>query len=172
MSNHPPVTCRWTGDGFEIMPNSRRMAGQYFVVGQLYQLAEYQDRSWSSHAHEFAWLRDAWMNLPEDIAVNYPTEHHLRKRALIEAGYYDETIVDAGTKAAALRVASWAKAQDDFALVFVRDQFVIKRTAKSQSRRAMKKAEFQDSKQKIMEIISAMIGVDPKELAANVGKAA
>jgi hypothetical protein len=170
MTAIPPMAYNW--DGESLIPRVPRLADRHLVVGETYMMVPHEDRSDVTHKHEFAWLRDAWMNLPEDIAVNYPTTEHLRKRALIEAGYYDETIVDAGTKAAALRVASWAKAQDDFALVFVRDQFVIKRTAKSQSRRAMKKAEFQDSKQKIMEIISAMIGVDPKDLAANVGKAA
>jgi hypothetical protein len=158
----PPIAYQW--DGEALVPRVPQLADKHLVVGETYMMVPHEDRSSATHKHEFAWLRDAWLNLPEDVAVNYPTEEHLRKRALIEAGFYDETIVDAGTKAAALRVASWAKAQDDFALVFVRDQFVIKRTAKSQSRRAMKKAEFQKSKTAIMEIISAMIGVTPAEL--------
>lgn len=143
-----------------------------FVIGETYRLEVCEERSDVSHKHEFAWLREAWRNLPEHLAPEYPTPEHLRKRALIQAGYFDESIVDAGTKAAALRIAAFVRPMDDFALIFVRDCFVIKRTAKSQSRRAMKKAEFQDSKQKIMDIISEMIGVDAASLQDNAEKAA
>lgn len=143
-----------------------------FVVGETYRLEVCEERSDVSHKHEFAWLREAWRNLPEQLATEYPTSEHLRKRALIQAGYYDESIVDAGSKAAALRIAAFVRPMDDFALIFVRDCFVIKRTAKSQSRRAMKKAEFQDSKQKIMDIITDMIGVSAGTLRDNAERAA
>lgn len=158
----PPLAYQW--DGEALIPRVPRLADKHMVVGETYMMVPHEDRSDATHKHEFVWLREAWMNLPEDVAVNYPTPEHLRKRALIEAGYCDETIVDAGTKAAALRTAAFVRAIDDFAMVFVKDQFVIRRTAKSQSRRAMKKAEFQASKTAIMEIISNMIGVTPAEL--------
>lgn len=172
MSDFPPLACCWTGDGFDILPHARRSADRYLVVGETYRLVEEHDRSWRSHAHEFAWLREAWRQLPEHLAPEYPTPEHLRKRALIQAGYFDESIVDAGTKAAALRIAAFVRPMDDFALIFVRDCFVIKRTAKSQSRRAMKKTEFQDSKQKIMDIIADMIDVDAGALQDNAERAA
>lgn len=105
-------------------------------------------------------------------AMEYPTPEHLRKRALIQAGYYNETIVDAGSKAAALRMAAFIRPIDDFAIVFVRDCFVVRRTAKSQSRRAMKRDEFQDSKQKIMDIVADMIGTDAATLQDNAEQAA
>jgi len=124
-------------------------------------LVPHEDRSPASHSHEFAWLKDAWNNLPEKLADNFPTPEHLRKRALIDANYYDEMIIDAGSNAAALRVAAGFRQIDDFALVIVRGVHVIRRTAKSQSRRAMNKQEFQESKTAIMEIVSNMIGVKP-----------
>jgi len=158
----PPLAFQW--DGEALIPRVPRLADKHLVVGETYLMVPHEDRSDATHKHEFAWLREAWMNLPEDIAVNYPTAEHLRKRALIEAGFCDETIVDAGSKAAALRTAAFVRAIDDFALVLVRDQYVIRRTAKSQSRRAMKKDEFQASKTAIMEIISNMIGVTPDDL--------
>jgi hypothetical protein len=158
----PPLAFNW--DGEALVPRVPRLADKHLVVGETYMMVPHEDRSDATHKHEFAWLREAWMNLPEDIAVDYPTAEHLRKRALIEAGFCDETIVDAGSKAAALRTAAFVRAIDDFAMVFVKDQFVIRRTAKSQSRRAMKKDEFQASKTAIMEIISNMIGVTPDAL--------
>lgn len=119
----------------------------------------YKQRSQQSHAHEFAWLHDAWLNLPEYLADLYPSPDHLRKRALIEAGWYDETITDVGSKAGALRVASMLRRKDDFALVIVRGQYVIERTAKSQSRRAMNRDQWQKSKTAIMEVVASLLGV-------------
>lgn len=155
MDTFPPLTCDWDGEVFR--PIHPRRADNYLTVGERYSLVQYEDRSAATHNHQFAWLYDAWMNLPEDIADQYPTPEHLRKRALIDAGFYDETIIDAGTNAAAIRVAAAVQAIDTFALVFVRKCFVIRRTAKSQSRRAMKKDEFQASKTAIMEVIDELV---------------
>jgi hypothetical protein len=125
-----------------------------------------QERSEQSHRHEFAWLREAWQNLPEYLADLYPTPDHLRKRALIEAGFYDETMVDAGTNAAALRVArELIRPMDEFAHVVVRGPLIVMRRAKSQSRRAMNKAEFQASKTAIMQVIADMLGTTVDHLS-------
>lgn len=157
MNTLPPITFRW--DGERMAPLHPRRADRLYVVGEVYSLAPYQERSQVSHNHEFAWLNEAWQQLPEDLADLYPTSEHLRKRALIEAGFYDETVVDAGTNAAALRVATGFRSLDEFALVIVRGPIVLYRKAKSQSRRAMGAKTFQESKTAIMEIISEMIGV-------------
>ena len=159
MSPHP-----FTWDGEVMRPRRPRAADREFVVGETYVLERWEPRSTLSHNHEFAWLAEAWKNLPEPLADQFPTPDHLRKRALIDAGYYNETIIDAGTNAAALRVASYARSKDGFAYVVVRGALVVERVAKSQSRRAMNRKEFQESKTAILEIVSAMIGVTPEEL--------
>lgn len=79
----------------EPAPGFKKRCDATFTIGARYVLAPREERSSASHRHEFAWLREAWMNLPEHLAEQFPTETHLRKRALIEAGYYDETIVRA-----------------------------------------------------------------------------
>ena len=167
-----PVTFEWTGDAMVPLPRFARLCDRQFVVHETYRLMVEDERSEASHRHEFAWLAEAWRNLPEDCAELYPTAEHLRKRALIEAGFFNETVVDAGSNAAALRVASTFRARDEFALVIVRGPLVLIRDAKSQSRREMKKDEFQRSKTAILEIVACMIGVAPDELARNAGKAA
>lgn len=123
-------------------------------------------RSEKTHRHEFAWLREAWRNLPEKFADMYPSPEHLRKRALIEAGYYDEEIIDAGTNAAAIRVASYVRKHQDFAFVIVRGAHVFVRSAKSQSRRAMNKTEFQASKSAILDIVANMLGLTSDQLGS------
>jgi hypothetical protein len=126
----------------------------------------------TSHNHQFAWVHDAWMNLPESLALEYPTSEHLRKRALVEAGYYDEQAIEVGSLAAAVRVARAIQAREEFSLVFARKTFVIIRTPKSQSRRAMGAKVFQESKTAILDVIAQMIGVAPEQLLNEAGKAA
>ena len=167
----PPMVFRYT-DNEVMVPLHKTRAAHHYVIGERYTLVPHEDRSRVTHDHQFAWLAEAWANLPEDLKDLYPTPEHLRKRALIDAGYYDETIVDAGTNAAALRVASAFRAIDEFSYVIVRGPMVVRRTAKSQSRRSMDKRTFQDSKQKILEIVSDLIGVPPEQLQAEAGKAA
>lgn len=165
-----PVFFQW--DGEVMRPRNPKRADAEYAVGEIYPLVPLEDRSPASHAHEFAWLREAWLQLPEPLADLYPTPEHLRKRALIDAGFYDETIIDAGTNAAALRVASAIRAREEFSLVIVRGPAVVIRTAKSQSRRAMQKEEFQASKTAIMEVIGAMIGTPIDQISRHAGQAA
>lgn len=171
--NALPVTVRWDGESF--VPASRREAlecDRQFVVGEKYRMTECQDRSAASHNHEFAWLATAWQNLPEDLADEYPSPEHLRKRALIEAKFYTEQLVDAGSNAAAERVAQAFRSREQFVLVLVRGPIVIIRTPESQSRRSMGAKRFQESKSAIMEVVCELIGISPDELEQNAGKAA
>ena len=166
MATDFPVLLIYDGDGVFRGANSFWSArcDKQFVIGETKPMAAYEDRSYASHNHEFAWLTEAWRNLPEGLAELYPSPEHLRKRALIDCGYYDETIVDAGTKTAALRVAAAFRAREEFSFIVVRGPLVVIRTAKSQSRRAMAKAEFQESKTAIMELIAGLLGVSVDEL--------
>jgi hypothetical protein len=166
-----PLAYEWDGEAFKPLRHCVKMADKEFVIGEVYRLAIYEERSVSTHNHEFAWLKEAWQNLPEGIADLYPTPEHLRKRALIEAGIYDEDVIDAGSNAAALRVASYLRGKDDFSLVIVRGPIVVVRTAKSQSRRAMNRQEFQASKSAIMEVVAHLVGVSPSSLE-RAGRAA
>jgi hypothetical protein len=158
-------------DGEAMRPRSPRLADKAYCIGEVYWLVPHEERSTATHNHEFAWLKDAWLNLPEDMADQCPTQEHLRKRALIDAGFYNETVTDAGSNAAALRVAATMRAMDEFALVIVRGPLVVLRRAKSQSRRAMGKQEFQESKTAIIETISAMICVTPGQLLSTSNSA-
>jgi hypothetical protein len=117
--------------------------------------------------HEFAAVAEAWKQLPDHLTEHFPTSEHLRKRALIDAGFYTETILDVGSNAAALRVRDYAKAEDGFAYVVVRGRVVAIRKAMSQSRRAMGAAEFQRSKQAVLEIVAGLIGVTPEALSSH-----
>lgn len=159
-----PVQFTWDGESMVPAKWQAKLCDQQFVIGERYRMAPIEDRSETSHRHEFAWLREAWKNLPEKLAELYPSPEHLRKRALIDGGFYTEEVIDAGSNAAALRVAAYVRGHDEFAAVIVRGPAVVVRHAKSQSYRAMDKAEFQASKTSILEIVAEMIGVSPERM--------
>lgn len=167
-----PIVSRWDGERLTPLGRSRTDCDAELVIGEIYRFERIDQRSEASHNHQFAWLHEAWRNLPEDLVDIYPTPEHLRKRALIQAGYFDETVVDVGNRAGALRVATALRAIDDFAYVAVRGSVVVRRTAKSQSRGKMDKKNFNESKAAILAIVADMIGVSASDLERNAGRAA
>ena len=88
--NHP-LLWSWDGEAMWPRPAFVREANEQFVVGETYRLVEFEDRSAESHAHQFAFINEAWKNLPERLVKEFPSSAHLRKRALIETGFYHET---------------------------------------------------------------------------------
>lgn len=168
-----PILLRYEGDGaFQSSPRGKDLCDERFVVGAYYPMMEWQDRSQATHGHMFAVITEAWRNLPESLKDEYPTPEALRKRALIQAGFFHEEIIDAGSKAAAQRVAAFARRHDDFAHVVTRGPLVVVKTAKSQSRRTMDKKEFQRSKESVLQVVSDLLNVSPDTLIKNAERAA
>jgi hypothetical protein len=152
-----------------MIPTRPEAARQAYELGRHYWLDEVDERSWISHAHEFAFVAQAWDNLPQPLQDKFPTPEHLRKAALIATGWHREVVIDAGSKAAAQRVAGYVLGRDEFAQVIVRGATVIVRTARSQRMRGhdrMNKDEFQRSKDAILGWISQLIGVSAEDLKA------
>lgn len=170
MTDIPPIAFAW--DGESMVPQNGRLADRHYVVGLSYRLAPYEDRSQRSHNHYFAAVKEAWENLPEDKAERFPTSEHLRKWALIRAGYRDERSIVAASKAEAQRMAAFVKPMDEYAVVVVSEAVVTVYTAKSQSLRAMGKKDFQASKDAVLDVLAAMVGVGAPALRQNAGRAA
>ncbi len=162
MDTFPPQHFEWNGE--VMIPLHPRRADKTFVVGQRYSLVQHEDRSEASHRHEFAWLKEAWQSLPEHLAERFPTSEHLRKWALIRAGYSNSHTITCRSKAEALRIAAFIRPMDEFAVVVVQGTTVTRYTAKSQSKRAMGAKMFYESKEKIMDVVARLIGVAPQEL--------
>lgn len=167
-----PITFAWNGEVMEPTQRFRALANKQFVVGEMYPLIVQESRTRETHNHYFAAIEDAWNNLPETLAPAFPTSEHLRKYALIKSGFCDHRSIACASKAEALRVAAFVKPMDTYAIVIASEATVSVYTAKSQSTRAMGKAVFQDSKQKVLDVLSGMIGVEVGTLSANAGQAA
>jgi hypothetical protein len=155
----------WNGEA--MIPTRPGAAAKAFVEGRRYWLEETSERSWISHRHEFAWIEEAHTNLPDALVETFPSAEHLRKAALIATGWRRETVIDCGSRAAAARVAAFARGEDEFARVVVRGSTVTVQKARSQRMHGldrMLKAEFQQSKDDILNWIAELLDVAPERL--------
>lgn len=123
-----------------------------------WQMAEH--RSKSSHDHFFAVINEAWKSLPEDMADDFPSPEHLRKWALIKAGFCSETRIVCANNSEAMTLATKAKAMDKYSVVAIDGKSVTIWTADSQRRDAMGRQAFQKAKERALHIISNLLGID------------
>jgi len=160
-----PLYFRWYDDyAMHPLPRHLPLARKQFELGKVYRLEVIEERSGSAHRRYFAAVREAWMQLPEAKAETYPTPDHLRRWALIKTGYHDERAIACGSEAEAVKVASFIKPMDSFAVVTLKGDVVKVYTAKSQSMRRMDKDTFQKSSQAVLDCLSEVIGVKRSEL--------
>lgn len=164
-----PMLYRWDAENSVMVTTRPRLADREYVDGETYRLGVIEERSINSHNHYFASIAEAWGNLPDHLIGLYPSPEALRKRALIETGYCDSQSFVCGSKAEALRLASFIRPHDDFAVIIASGATVTRYTAKSQSMKAMGKQAFGESKQKVLDWISGLIGTTTKELEAASG---
>lgn len=162
MSAPFPQWFEWNGEA--MVPLNPRAADRVYVVGQRYHLEHREERSSASHAHYFAAIGEAWNNLPRELAARYVTPEHLRKAALVRAGYRDERSIVCSSKAEARRIAAFIRPMDDFAAVGVNEAVVVMWTAKSQSMKAMGRKEFQASKDAVLNVLAELIGTTREAL--------
>ena len=167
-----PIACTYDGESFVPLKRFAAVCDKQFVIGETYILTEHQQRSQATHNHYFACIHDAWSNLPEADGERFPTPEHLRRFALIKAGYHDSHTLTCSSKAEALRLAAFIRPVDEFSVVVVRDATVTRYSAKSQSMRAMGKQVFAESKTAVLAVLDEMIGVNPGTVKCEAGRAA
>ena len=158
----PPLFLRYEGDGVFKAHSDYWVskADAEYSSGQTYRMVEHQDRSSATHNHYFASIADAWGSIPDDLLAEYPSAEHLRKKMLVKTGYADERSIVCASRAEALRVAAFIIPIDSFAVVIVKDAVVRVCTAQSQSHRGMGKQEFAASKERVLNAIHELIGLE------------
>lgn len=163
-----PFPLRWQWDGEAMKPATRywaREADKRYVVGETYTLDEVHMRSHATHAHYFACIKSAWESLPDNLRPQYPSAEHLRKFALINAGYCTQMQHVCKSGAEAERLAAAIKPYDTYQIVLVEGSIVTVYHALSQDHRSMDKQRFADSKEAVLRWIGDLIGADPAEIA-------
>ena len=155
----PPLLFRYEGEGDWSPANKyvARRADGHFVIGAVYALIEHNERSAISHAHYFAQVKEYWQTLPESLAAEFPSPEHLRKKALIRAGFAEEQATVLDTHEDAIKFAAFAKTIDEFCIVAIEGRVVKRFVAQSQNYRAMNREEFQKSKQAVLDYIDALL---------------
>tara|TARA_R100000908_G_C3733264_1_gene131960 strand:- start:653 stop:1192 length:540 start_codon:yes stop_codon:yes gene_type:complete len=161
----------WTGqsfvpDGNYALAQTRDRLGD----GQVVNLDLDPERSAKSHRHAFAFVRTAWMNLPEhNLGTPYAVSTEaLRKYALIQTGYCNTEMMAMGTTERANRAAALLSRvstnMHGFAITNVIGTVVYCHTPHSQSMKSMGGAKFAESKTAILEFLADMIGANPDDL--------
>ena len=136
-----------------------------FRAGERYILTADETRSDKSQRFYHAAVNELFKNLPEGLAVQFPTSEHFRKRALIETGWKTERQFVAASKAEALRLATFLRGSDEFAAIAVNGAVIIEWRAVSQKVHAMGKANFETSKQDVLAWGCELVGVPLKTLS-------
>lgn len=172
MSGAIPIEAVFDGDVFRPI-NSWWVARarKHFTVGEVLHLVDEPERSSRSHNHFHAAIKNAWDSLPPLMTERFPSPTHLRKYALVKAGYFHSQSMPCGTPEAAKRFAAFVKPLDEFSIVIAKGSMVTVYTAKSTAYRSMPKDEFQKAKDASLAVIAEMIGVSSRELQAQQGAA-
>lgn len=140
-----------------------RLYQERYVVDDIYKLDVHEDRSPQSHNFYFARLHELWQSLPDALALQFPNETVLRRHALCMCGFRREKKWVCSSREEARKLAAWLQDDPDdenYALISVAENVVVKWTPLSQSRKGMPtKGQFEDSKRKVLEWIEDLIGV-------------
>lgn len=170
MAEAPPLLFRYEGEGAWSASSNymARRADGHYVIGAVYPLVEHSERSAKSHAHYFAQVKEYWQTLPDQLAPEFPTAEHLRKKALIRCGFATHTDYTFDTPKDAITFAAVMGQVDEYCIVEVKGRVCRRWQAQSQNYRAMNKEEFQKSKQAVLDFIDQLLGTARKE-GHNVG---
>lgn len=161
------LTYIWEGDCFRPLKHCQKECDRRFVVGQRYRLDEIQERDMVKHARQFAFIADAWENLPERFAAEpwAQSPEHLRRFALIKTGCANTETFVCNSRAEAMRWAAQLRSDNEYAIVSVQGTTIHRFTAMSQSLRAMGAAQFYESRKKVMAFVAELIGTNAETLS-------
>jgi hypothetical protein len=161
-----PLWYRW--NGAVMVPMRPELAERQFRPDGHYLLEAHHERSYARHKMYFASLAEAWASLHSD---EWPTVEHLRKRALIRTGWYDERAIACDSVEMAERVAAFIRPLDEFSVVMVDGLVVRQLSAQSQSYKAMGRDRFNASMDAVLDYVAGLLGV-PKEVLEAQGEMA
>lgn len=167
-----PVVFVWTGDHMVPLPRFQRLCDQQFAVHEEYPLIIMEERSQASHNHYFAELHEAYQNLAEEYAQEFDSEQHFRDWLLCKTGFCTKERWAMNTNADAIQLRNAMKAANRSTIISVSGNVATVYTPMSQSRPAMKKQVFEDSKRAVLDLAASMARTTPAALKKNAGRSA
>lgn len=160
-----PLICEFDGEAYRpVTSRGLEIARAQHGTGERVTLIEYDPRSRLSHDHFFICVRGYWQNWPEDYPVAIANEDQLRKHALIATGHYDESACAFESAEAAAAYITMMTRSVDYAEFSDFAEVVVVRIAKTQRKKAMGAALFQQSKSDVLEFLASVVGVKPEEM--------
>lgn len=157
------IRARWDGATFHPAGNIAIEKSRKLADGEFLGIELSRDRSMNSHRHQFAEIKNLWMNIPEDLQ-NMPyaaTPETFRKYALLVCGYYDVETIACANPGAAERAAALlsrlATRSHGYAVTDVKENVARCYTPKSQSAKAMGSADFQKSKTAVLDWCASIV---------------
>lgn len=145
-----------------------------FVPGKRYKLTEFTPRSRETHNHFFAAIKGYWENWPEKYERDLPSADILRKHALIRTGHYVQAVMaHQSIEAATAYVRDFVRYVDyaeGSITTTALGTATVMRIAKTQRKDVMDDAEFQQSKQDVLEFCESVTGIAPEQMKREVKK--
>lgn len=155
-----------------MVPHNRfaRLCNRQFELEEDYALGPVDNVPGRSRASFFMSVHNAWDSLPEDSDEVFASEEHLRKRALVKAGWADHSVTNWKTKADARRHAVDLRKIDGYAVIAVNgegdswtvDVWVARSIAAGQ----IKGEEFKGVKMRAERWLASLSGCTTEELKA------
>lgn len=160
-----PQTFVWDGVHSVMIPERPKLCDRQYVDGEKYRLGITEERSTNSHNHYFAAINSAWNNLSDEQAMRFPSQEHLRKWALIQAGYFTISDFACANAEEARRLASFLRTHEPYIVTVIEGATVSRLEAMSQSTKSMDKKTFQESKTKVLDALAELIGTSRDALS-------
>jgi len=152
------------GDFATTAVSVRDLLDRKLVAGEHYRIDIYNERSEAFHNKYFATIAEAWLNLPDPWDSILPSPKHLRKYALIKAGWCDVVTLPLKSASDAIAAVSALKLLDSYCLAVPSKNVVTVYKARSQRRAFQDAASFHETAHKVFDVIASIIGVDPLTL--------
>jgi hypothetical protein len=165
-----PIQYVWESGAWHPLNYYKRQAEREFGEGEIRRLEVVEQRSQASHNNYFARLHDVWNNLPTPYQNRWPTPDDMRKWILTHTRFCTR---EEFTCASHGEAARWMRnLTNKFHRVEIEGRTVIGYTAHSQSRKAMSKRAFQESRDAVDQACAQILGVDVETLQREAGHAA
>lgn len=159
------IRVRWCGHSFHPAGKVAQEKAKRLDMNEFLGVELLRDRSIRSHNHQFAEIKDLWLNIPEQLhsAPYAATSETFRKHGLIVCGHHDAEVVTCGCPEAAERVAAvlstMANKAHGYAITRVEGSVVTCFTPKSQTLKAMGNDDFQASKTAVLDWCKSVVDV-------------
>ena len=167
------VGFRWSAvSGGSMIPlagSNATDAAERFTIGWTYWLEENQE-SEESRGHYFRAIGIAWHNMPEHYASQFPSKPAMRKKVLIAEGFRHQQSIVCQDEEQAERLAAFIRSRDDFAVVSIHGPVVVVLEAETQSKNAMGKARFEESKTAVIDHLNELLRWEPGRLAREAAR--